>query len=287
MYRRTFLKETFGMAATLALPVPLRDHGSANARASYGDLPTLEIALTDTGFEIPDTIAAGRYEIAVANTGTITDSHWAMGKIPDEVTEKEIEEFFAAQDDTDALGFEDIGFVGAADWPQPDSPPVTGVVDLHPGRYFAFDPFSSREAFRFMVEGDFPDVEEPMSDLTVDLHDMVITLPEAAFTSNPVRWKIENTGSTHHDVAILPVPEEFTGEHLTTLLTLPEGATPPPDVPAFEYQPVAAIGILVPGRASWLDVELLPGHYLAVCMLPFGTGYPHAMDGMYVLFDVA
>ena len=57
-------------------------------------------------------------------------------------------------------------------------------------------------------------------------------------------------------------------------------------MPEFEYQPVAAIGILSPHSTCWLDVQLAPGHYLAACMLPFGTGYPHAMDGMYVFFDV-
>jgi hypothetical protein len=249
-------------------------------------LPRLEIGLTDTGFDIPETVAAGRYEIAVTNSGTNPASHWAMGVFPDDVTEAEIEEFLRVQNNTSALSFEAIGFVGAADWPQPDSPPVTGVVDLQTGRYFAFDPFSGRQLVQFVVEGEFRAIAEPESDLTVDLRDMIITLPETAFSASPLRWKIANTGSIPHDVAILPVPAEFTEEHFLTLMSLPEEATPPPGVPAFDYQPVTAIGILAPGGTSWLDVQLAPGRYLGVCMLPFGTGYPHAMDGMYVLFDV-
>ncbi len=49
---------------------------------------------------------------------------------------------------------------------------------------------------------------------------------------------------------------------------------------------VAAIGILAGHHTSWLDVQLEPGRYLGACMLPFSTGYPHAMDGMYRFFDV-
>jgi hypothetical protein len=86
---------------------------------------------------------------------------------------------------------------------------------------------------------------------------------------------------------VLPVPADFTEDHFMTLMSLPWDATPPPGIPAFEYLPTAAIGILAPGLTSWLDVQLAPGRYMGVCMLPFGTGYPHAMDGMYVFFDVA
>jgi len=227
-----------------------------NVRSAYArqatpvasGLPRLDIALTDGGFEIPDGIQAGRYEFAATNAGTMTLSHFGIGKFPDRVTEEDIEAFFAAQgEDTDALSFDDIAFVGAADWPQPGKPPVTGVIDLQPGRYMAFKPLDDSEPVRFTVEGTFPaTVEEPAADLTVTLHEMMIELPETAYTSSPVRWKIENTGSFHHEVAVLSVPSDFTAEDFQTLLSLPEEATPPPGVPDFEYQPVSAIGILSP-----------------------------------------
>ena len=119
---------------------------------------------------------------------------------------------------------------------------------------------------------------------------MAIDLPESAFTSQPMRWKIANLGAMSHEVAVLPVSPDFTAEQfehvLSVMLSLPEDATPPPDVPEFVYQPVSAIGILAPRHTSWLDVRLAPGRYLAVCMLPFGTGYPHAVDGMYRVLDI-
>lgn len=286
MHRRQFLASSATLAAALAVRPSLARQATPATPATSG-LSRLEIALTDAGFELPETILAGRYETAVTNTGTMTESHWAIGRFPDRVTEAEIEAFFAAQgEDTEALAFDDIEFVGVPDWPQPGGPAVTGVIDLQPGRYMAFKPISEAVPVRFTVEGEFPAVEEPSSDLTVDLHDMTITLPETAFTSASMRWKIQNNGSLHHDIAVLPVPAEFTADHFMTILSLPWDATPPPEIPAFDYLPVAAIGILNSGGTSWLDVQVAPGRYLGVCMLPFGTGYPHAMDGMYVFFDV-
>jgi hypothetical protein len=284
-------RRTFALGS-LALPVIIQNIRSPvlaqDATPAASGLPTLEITLTDAGFELPEGIQAGRYEFAAANAGTNTMSHFGIGKFPDEVTEQDIDAFFAAHgEDTEALTFDDIAFVGAADWPQPGQPSVTGVIDLPPGRYMAFKPLEEEEPIRFTVEGEFGTYDEPASDLTVTLHEMMIELPDAAFTSAPVRWKIENTGAIHHEVAVLSIPAGLTEDDFMTLMSLPEDATPPPGIPEFDYQPVAAIGILAAGGTSWLDVQLAPGHYLAACMLPFGTGYPHAMDGMYVIFDVS
>lgn len=284
MNRRSFIAQSAGLAAAIAVARPaLANQGTS----TESEFPTLEVVLTDTGFEIAEPVVAGRTQLNVTNAGTMAESHWAMGRYPDEVTEAQIAEFEAAEDDTEALSFNDIAFVGVPDWPQPGGAAVSGIVDLQPGRYFAFDPISGRTPVKFVVKGEFAAPSEPVADLSVTLADMTIDLPAEAYTVATVRWRIENTGGIHHDVAVMPVPPELTDDHLMTLLSLPFEATPPPGVPAFEYLPVAAIGILAPQSTSWLDVQLEPGRYLAVCMLPFGTGYPHAMDGMYVFFDVA
>jgi hypothetical protein len=281
MDRRTFLTGSLGLAGALALP---RVASAAQATPA-AELPALDIALTDTGFEVPQPLQAGRYAVTVTNAGTSTDSHFGLGRIPDRVTDAEYQEWLNSEGDTEALSFEEVAFVGVPDWPQPGKP-STGVIDLAPGRYFIFDPFGARGVQTLTVDGAFVAGAEPAADLIVTLKEMEIVLPDSAFTTSPVRWKIENTGAFIHEVALLPISPHFTEEHLHTLLMLPEDATPPPDIPAFAYQPVAAIGTLAGQHASWLDVQLAPGHYLAACMIPFGTGYPHAMDGMYRFFEV-
>ena len=290
MDRRTFIGGSLGIATIAALSAPSRAAQSTpSASGTSAELPELTLTLTDTGFEIDEPIMAGRFQITVTNAGTLSESHFALGKIPDDVSDAEYEAFLQAQDDTESLSFEDIGFVGVPDWPAPGGS-VTGVIDLAPGRYLLFDPFAGREPRTLMIEGDLDAAQEPAADLTVELREMEIDLPESAFTSQPMRWKIANMGAMSHEVAILPVSADFTAEEfeqvLSVMLSLPEDATPPPGLPEFVYQPVSAIGILAPQHTSWLDVQLAPGRYLAVCMLPFGTGYPHAVDGMYRVFDI-
>jgi hypothetical protein len=251
------------------------------------DLPELRIALTDTGFDVPQPLSAGRYAVTAVNTGTSTVSHFGVGRIPDHVTDAEYQEWLAAEDDTEALSFEEVEFAGVPDWPAPGGT-ATGIVDLPAGRYFIFDPISDRGFMPFGIDDGTDAVAgEPDADITVELKEMQLVIPPAAFTSAAVRWKIINQGAFIHEVAVLPVSEDFTAEHLHILLGLPDDATPPPGVPGFDYQPVTAIGLLSPQRTSWLDVQLAPGHYLAVCMIPFGTGTIHAAEGMYLFFDVA
>jgi hypothetical protein len=282
--RRSFIAGSLGMASAIALPKLSLAHDATPDAAS--DLPTLEIALTDTGFDIPQPLVAGRYQVTVTNTGAATDSHFGMGKLPDGLTVDQYHEWLDRRgEDTDVLSFEKIAFVGVPDWPKPGGS-VSGIIDLVPGMYFLFDPFDARGFQTVMVNGEYNAGAEPAADLTVTLEEMEIVLPDAAFTTKPVRWKIENTGAFSHEVAVIPVSPDFTEEHLHMLFELPEDATPPSGVPEFVYQPIAAIGILAGQHASWLDVQLEPGRYLAACMLPFSTGYPHAMDGMYRFFDV-
>lgn len=284
MNRRTFIASSAGVAAAIA-----SSSRSLARQATPGltDLPLLEITITDTGFVVPETVAAGRTLFSVTNTGTMAESHWLMAKLPDSATEEEVEEFFASDGEGGGINFDtDLWFVGVPDWPAPDGPAVTGIVDLTAGRYFLMDPITgARSVARTLVEGETGSDADPVADLTVTLQEMTIDLPEAAFTSSAMRWRIDNIGSFPHDVAVIPVSGDFTEEHFETLLSLPDGATPP-GVPPFEYLPLAAIGVLSGGGTSWLDVQFAPGRYVALCALPFGTGYPHVMDGMYVFFDV-
>jgi hypothetical protein len=284
MKRRTFLIGSLGTAATLALG---RSAIAMPATPGAAELQPLALKLTDTGFEIAQPVMAGRYEITVTNSGTSAISHFALGKIPEEVTEAEFEEWLAAEDDTAALSFDDIGFVGVPDWPAPGGGTTTGVVDLAPGRYILFDPLTERTHLVLNIEGELTATPEPAADVTVLLKEMTIDLPEAAFTSAPRRWKIDNQGGMIHEMAIVPIDPAFTEEDLHVLFTLPDDATPPPGVTGLDYQPVKAIGLLAKSHASWLDVQLAPGHYAAFCMAPFGTGYPHAVDGMYRFFNVS
>jgi hypothetical protein len=181
--------------------------------------------------------------------------------------------------------FNDIGFVGLPDWPAPGST-ATGVINLVAGSYILFDPFGARGIVRIEITGNAAAATEPTSDLSIDLAEMSITFPTETVAAGPHRWKVSNIGAVWHEMAMLPVPESLTGDQLLTLFALPEDATPPAGLQALEYNPVEAIGLIAAGHTSWVDVDLMPGRYVALCAAPGDNGLPHVMDGMFTFFTV-
>src|SRR6185436_16102545 len=162
MNRRTLLTGTTGLACFATLgsrsdSVFARAVGTPVAEDTF---PTLAIGLKDDSFEVLDGIKSGRYHVTVTNHGTSDASHSGLGRIPDQVTDEQYQEWLdslsrtdGTDGQTDALTWDDIEFVGLPDWPKAGQS-VTGIVDLAPGRYFLFDPFSGRGQMTLMIEGD-------------------------------------------------------------------------------------------------------------------------------------
>src|SRR3954468_2124933 len=106
MDRRRFLVgSSLGVIPLLMRPGVIRAAQATPDTLASSDLPTLKLTLTDTGFEIAQPVRAGRYQVTVTNVGTSTDSHFGLGKIPDDVTEAQYEAFLAVMDDTEDLSF--------------------------------------------------------------------------------------------------------------------------------------------------------------------------------------
>jgi hypothetical protein len=81
-----------------------------------------------------------------------------------------------------------------------------------------------------------------------------------------------------------------TVEQVQAVLTLPEGGTPPPGVPdpaTVEVLPYE-LRNLSPDREIWVELDLTPGFYAALCSLPDpATGQPHALLGEVDVFTVS
>lgn len=286
MDRRTFVAAVSAMAISTVGMKSRVGAAPASLIAEDATYPELLIHIEDDGFVLPDAITAGRYAVTSQNEGT-QPSHSALGRLPDEMTDAQLESLM--QDDYANAGgftFNDIGFVGLPDWPAPGSM-ATGVIDLAAGKYILFDPFGARGIVRFEVIGEAPAVAEPASDLNIDLAEMSISFPAESIAAGSYRWKVSNVGAAWHEMALLPVPESLTGDQLLTLFALPDDATPPAGLLALEYNPVEAIGLIASGHASWVDVDLAPGRYVALCAAPGDNGVPHVMDGMFTFFTVA
>ena len=288
MNRRSFLT---GSLATGGLFLGPRLGWAQDATPTNAEFPSLQLTLTDTGFTIVPTIAANRYDVAVVNTGASAAAHTVVARVPD-AYDKEKFTAIMESEDNEGFDFNDLRGAGFPDWPPANGGSVTGVVDLYPGLYVVFDPFSDsvsgRQPIFFDVTGEKPDAPDPGADLDFTIGEMVINMPKGPILTGPARWHISNHGALIHELAVLEVPPGFTFDDFMALMMMPEDATPTPDMKVVEYQPVAAIGLLGSQTESWLDVDLAAEkHYMAVCMFPDATGMPHAMSGMYAFFDIA
>lgn len=284
MNRRTLLQGALG-ATALAVSTQLPHRAFAGqASPTSADYPELTITVTDAGYEFPAAIPSGIVRVTVKNTGT-QPSHAALGRLPDGITQDQANDAMMDVPPTPGgFAFTDIGFVGLPDWPAPGGE-VTGFVDLAPGNYVMFDPIGPREASWVTIADGGSSLPEPEADATIELEEMKFILPDS-FSSAPQRWKITNRGGLLHEIATISVPDTLTPDQALQLLSMPDDATPSPDLPQIEFSPKAAIGILRPQATTWLDAQLAPGRYLALCMLPIPGPMPHAFEGMLAFFDV-
>jgi hypothetical protein len=81
----------------------------------------------------------------------------------------------------------------------------------------------------------------------------------------------------------------LTIEQVQTLLTLAEGEAPPPGMPDLATIEVLTTELknLSPGRQIWIELDLAPGAYAALCSFPDpATGMPHALLGEIAVFTV-
>jgi hypothetical protein len=106
----------------------------------------------------------------------------------------------------------------------------------------------------------------------------------------PVRIRIDNGGDEVHEVLVLRV-EDGTEQSIEQILELPEEE-------ALELvTPMGAPAFALPGERGASVLDLVPGDYVAICMIPTGvTGEdsqpapgaaPHAAQGMVTPFSVA
>jgi hypothetical protein len=286
MNRRTLLKLSAASMAALALPTA--GCTLAQATAEGGDLAELTITVRDDGYDIPDGLTAGRYAVSVVNAGT-TPSHASLGRLPDGVTEEQVMTDMSSQTQELPDWFLNAGYVGLPDWAPPGET-RSGVVDLSAGNFFMFDPFSSRNAFVTVAEGEAMGAE-PDSAATVEMTEMHFMLPEGGLPTGAARLKISNIGAIPHEFQVLAVPEGTTADQIAALFAMPEDATPAPGdelaQALVDYAPVAATSILGAGLTSWIDTDLAPGTYAVICALPFPDGVPHAMQGMLEIVTLA
>jgi plastocyanin len=162
------------------------------------------------------------------------------------------------------------------------------VIDLQPGDWAIAAEADQEPSLLKVSEGATPTAAaEPPADLTVEIQEYSFSIPEQVAAGSQI-WKLDNVGQQPHVLYIVKTPSLLTMDQVMTLLQVPEGATPPPDLPnPEEFEDVGGLTIISSGRSAWIAPDLQPGFYVAICYIPDKESHePHAALGMVSIFTV-
>lgn len=267
---------------------------AADSRLASLDLPELRIVVTDEGAEVPREIAAGRVLVVLENQGS-PEGPAAVSDVnilqpPGGVTLDDLNAVMTSQEGGEVPEwFSDIISVGGFNV-------VAGqtghaVIDLEAGEWFIgvgdFNPYTALTVTMDATATTVP-AGDPPADVTVVLDDFSNDLPDQ-LPAGPQVWHVTNNGEQLHEIVLVRTPDLLTVEQVVTIVTLPEGATPPPGVPdmaTFEFLP-DVVKSMSSGREIWVEPTLAPGHYVAICSTTDPkTGMPHLLLGEIRVFTV-
>jgi hypothetical protein len=167
---------------------------------------------------------------------------------------------------------------------------AVGVIDLTPGEWFVAGNALRQPPVPFTVTGEMPaELPEPKSTATLTVGEMVITRSAGELVAGENLIKIENIGAQPHFVEIQKVPDGTTKENIEATMQFEMGGTPEAEV--LDFADLVFVGMSADqssGTTQWVSITLGAGTHAAFCFIPDPeSGMPHAMMGMYEVFEVA
>jgi uncharacterized cupredoxin-like copper-binding protein len=115
--------------------------------------------------------------------------------------------------------------------------------------------------------------------VTIKTHDFSFEAP-AQIEAGLVSITLENAGQEPHHVQLVRINDDVSMEQLQAALQQgPEAALP---LVTLEGGP----GVVAPGRSQQVTVNLIPGRYLLLCLVPSPDGVPHLAKGMITPLEV-
>jgi hypothetical protein len=246
----------------------------------------------DYTFKIPATVKAGLMVVNFMNDG----------KEPHELSFLRLNEGVSVkQFQTQLEAFPPKAFL-LSKWRGGVGPILPGqservVIRLDPGQYvlscFVESPnglphFVEKmfAPFKVVANASTSQASDPTADGTITLKTYNFTLPK--LTTGSMILKVTNNDQTGHELNILKLADGKTIQDIKAFLHQKKG--PPPldtakDGPA-PYTYAGGIQPLEPGASSWMELNLAPGHYVALCFVPEVTGVSHLDEGMIKAFTV-
>lgn len=251
--------------------------------------PTLSIAYDGSAITMPETLDAGRYRVDFSNTSGNEPQVFAfLGA----TTDHSVDDILAALQSADASQgpppiYYQVNLVdlsGTTD---------AGAITLTAGEWvLAIIGDNGPVVAKLSVSGDLPTYDAISDAVQVDLHEMVIDMPDTVPAGDHI-WQIENTGSMPHMLVVTQVSGPITDEEVQNALAVEMGS---PDATPIAtgsvgdpqtFQDVLDSGTFSNGLTQLTEANLEPGTYVALCFVmgPGDIGL-HAMQGMYQIFTV-
>jgi hypothetical protein len=247
-------------------------------------LPTvIDIDAADFAFTTPDSLPAGLVTLRMRNHGQEVH-HGQVLRLNDGVS---LDQFMSAMQR--GAEPEAAAMVSAEGGPGLIDPHFTAEVslDLKPGEYILACFVSGPDGVPHLAKGMLKPVQvvpsttvatEPNITASLTARDFSIDMPDSLLPGRST-YKVTNLGPQPHEIGIVKLSPGATVEDV--LAFYKSGTGEPP------FQSVGGINGLDAGKSGFMTLDLQPGEYAAVCLIPDpASRVSHVHLGMIHRFSV-
>jgi hypothetical protein len=261
--------------------------GCAVAAAPQGaeqTLPEFVIQASEYAYDSPDQVEAGLTLVALENQGELAH-HAQLARLPEGMA---LDGWLGLMGENPPAAIQAVTYVGGPGLLDPGLRQEV-VIDLTPGSYvvvsFVFDaegmPYLAKgmvKPFEVVAPSVAVNSRSVESNGKVELLDYSFILP-VEISAGPQTWQVVNEAQEVHEVMVMKLNDGVSVLDALAYLHAPDGAQP--------YVNIGGFQAITPGESGWLQLDLEPGHYVAICYVPGAeTGDPHFAMGMVQSFTV-
>lgn len=258
----------------------------SGASAVAATPPVVTFKARDFAFEGPATIESGMVHLVFRNEGE-TLHHFQLVRL---TGGKTVEDFAAAmaafQPGQPMPGW--AVFAGGVNPPDPGAE-ATVTLNIEPGDYAVTCLVDTPDHIPHFAKGmttgltvtpsSSPPASAPKSTLTLTLVDYAFGFATPPTAGHQV-IRVDNAGPQPHEIALFRIPDGKTVDDFMQWAMTYEGKMP--------GSSLGGVPMIAAGGVAYMEVDLSPGTYLALCFLPdSGDGRPHAEHGMVLPFQVS
>jgi hypothetical protein len=256
--------------------------------AGTGQPASISFVATDYAFEGPESVGAGAVSISITNNAE-AELHQALLY---KLNEGQDAAKLIAAEKAETHSWRALGEYAGGPAAGPGGGTAEVTVDLEPGTYALMCEIPDAEGTSHLALGMATDFEvtEAAADEQPEPPDAdnESTGTEFSYTL-PTAWdgtlKFTNVGQQPHELVVVGAAEGATIDDALAAITAPPGQErtgPPP------FTIPATTSPLGTNRSAWVETDLPPGQYAAICFVADLTkdGAPHFTQGMQQKFEV-